>query len=231
VRAATKRFRHRCWGVVAVCIPLAALALPAGAAAAGAGPLTSATQQARAAVLSSASSWTVLSPPDPSGDCEVCPVHRLPSAWLPGPMSQGLSRPASTPATHCLSFGTGASGPYLRARPVEVFQASRAARHSSVWLWGSRTSTMVARTWASSLSPKSGAAPGGPWWRALQRPRAPLPMKPSWAPYRAHRTTRVLLSVPTEKCIARGRKTLSSPGTARAGRSTKARALVARPGG
>ncbi len=93
MRAATKRFRHRCWGVVAVGIPLAALTLPAGGPPAGAIPLLSASQEPRPAILSSGSSWAVLSPPDPSGD------------WGSGALD-ALRGVSCTSPTFCMAAGS-----------------------------------------------------------------------------------------------------------------------------
>jgi len=69
VRGATKRSQPRCWRVLAACIALAAVSLPAGAVPAVAGTLALASKGARAGVApTSSSSWAIIPTPDPSGD-------------------------------------------------------------------------------------------------------------------------------------------------------------------
>jgi len=93
VRGATKLFRQRCWRVVAACIPLAALALPAGATPAGAGALTLVPKTARAALSPPSSSWAIVPPPDPSGD------------WGSGALD-ALRGVSCTSPTFCMAAGS-----------------------------------------------------------------------------------------------------------------------------
>jgi len=67
VRRATRRFRKRCWGVLASCIPVA-VALPPFAPPAGAGPLAVASKVAPAAAPPPSSPWAIVPTPDPSGN-------------------------------------------------------------------------------------------------------------------------------------------------------------------